>query len=67
MKCLYTDQQFEQAYLAHATIYARSKAGSRLPLIGTMEAFTPLFVRLAGQMLARDEYEFRVSQLRLYE
>lgn len=66
MKCLYTDQQFEKAYLAHTTIYARCKTEPRPPIIGTLEAFTPLFVRLAGQMLIRDEYEFRASRIRLY-
>ncbi len=57
-KLLMTDEQFEKAYLQHSTIYARDKENPSLGVIGSLDAFNPIFVKVAGTLVMRDEYDF---------
>jgi hypothetical protein len=55
---LHTDSQFEKAYLSHATICVKKGFDQDYDFIGSLEAFTPLLVKVGGDMFIRDEFEF---------
>ncbi|MCI3923861.1 hypothetical protein MO973_26905 [Paenibacillus sp. TRM 82003] len=57
---LHTDIQFERAYLARNTVYARDKDHSTVDRIGSLESFNPIFVTLSGTRLFRDDYDFLI-------
>jgi hypothetical protein len=60
MRPLLTDEQFERAYLAGASVYVKDKQGMLPDTVGALEAFNPLFVTVAGEWLPRDGFEFRI-------
>ncbi|MFC0214229.1 hypothetical protein ACFFK0_17510 [Paenibacillus chartarius] len=58
LRKLRTDRQFEQAFLAHSSIYVRRRMDYTSSRIGAVEGFNPLYVTVGGERLMRDEYDF---------
>jgi hypothetical protein len=57
---LRTDIQFEKAFKARATVYAKDRQDRTHDVLGALEAFNPIFVTVSGSRLFRDDYEFLI-------
>jgi hypothetical protein len=57
---LHTDIQFEKAYAARATVYAKDRLDGTHDVLGALESFNPIFVTVSGERLFRDDYEFLI-------
>lgn len=55
---LRTDHQFEQVYLTQATVYVKDKYEPAEGMIGSVEAFNPIFITVGGHRLLRDDFDF---------
>jgi hypothetical protein len=57
---LRSDEQFERAYLTHASVYVKDRCKQEQDLIGSLEAFNPLFITVSGTKFVRNQFDFIV-------